>query len=241
MPTPAGERHHGTRRKPAKMYRAVPWYNCTRENSPSILSPFLGMPHRVATLLCMSSWATAALLSQGIAPSGQVSSGQVSTLCRSLFNGAVDPEAVAAACSDQVVWDDMAAPAEATGRAAVRELLAAKYPAGSAIVLERVSDGAQSGGLTFHRAAAQSMDGPIGLRGTMFFELDASGQIEYVREGAEPIWKAGTLIETLLNTVTQLVPRPPKEPPSYTPSSPTGASAIVRCACDAWRGEPACA
>lgn len=211
------------------------------ELSPSILSPFLGMPHRVATLLCMSSWATAALLSQGIAPSGQVSSGQVSTLCRSLFNGAVDPEAVAAACSDQVVWDDMAAPAEATGRAAVRELLAAKYPAGSAIVLERVSDGAQSGGLTFHRAAAQSMDGPIGLRGTMFFELDASGQIEYVREGAEPIWKAGTLIETLLNTVTQLVPRPPKEPPSYTPSSPTGASAIVRCACDAWRGEPACA
>ena len=56
-----------------------------------------------------------------------------------LFDGAVDPDKVAAACSEAIEWDDVTATAPAIGRSAVRELLAAKFPPGSQLKVTFVS------------------------------------------------------------------------------------------------------
>ena len=116
------------------------------------------------------------------------------------------------------------------GRAAVRDFIASKFPEGSLLVIERCSDGSSSGGFTWHREAVMP-DGqasPIGLRGTLFAQLDDAGQISYVREGAEPIFKPGEATEKLLKAVTENAERPPKPPPTFTQETPTAASAIVR-------------
>jgi len=139
----------------------------------------------------------------------------------------VDANAVAAACSATVVWEDMNAAEPANGREAVRSLLASKFPAGARLSLERLSDGASSGGFTWHRESA-SRPGQLGLRGTLFAELDGNGLIAYVREGSEPIFKPGEAIEALLTTATQLVGKPEKPTPTFTPKTPTAASDIVR-------------
>jgi len=113
-------------------------------------------------------------------------------------------------------------------------MLTAKWPPTARLVLEKVSDGTTSGGFTWHRTratdAAEGDEGGrevIGLRGTIFIELDPkSGQISYVREGAEPLFKAGAATEALLKAVTALASKPVRQP-TYTPRSPTTASAIV--------------
>ena len=93
-------------------------------------------------------------------------------LLRSTFEGIVDADAVASACASDVEWDDMSAGGPVSGPAAVRSLIAAKYPRGTRLVLDRVSDGRTSGGFVFHREA-EDRPGAVGLRGTLFAELDA--------------------------------------------------------------------
>ena len=88
------------------------------------------------------------------APHVQLQASTTSTcesLLRGLFDGAVDADAVAAACSADVEWDDMGAASAVTGQPAVRELISAKFPPGSKLVLDRVSDGVSSGGFVWHR------------------------------------------------------------------------------------------
>ena len=153
------------------------------------------------------------------------------SLLRKLFDGVVDPEAVAAACATSVEWDDLSAPAPLVGRDAVRASLVSKFPRGSKLVLERLADGQRSGGFTWHREAVTENGSPpsaIGLRGTLFAELDADGQICYVREGCEPILKPGEATEALLKAATQNAERPEKSPPTFTQRTPTGAAAIAR-------------
>ena len=147
---------------------------------------------------------------------------------RATFEGVVDADAVADACAPTIEWDDMSAGGTVTGPAAVRELIAAKYPAGSVLVLDKVSDGQNSGGFVFHREAADR-PGEVGLRGTLFAELDGDGRLAYVREGCEPIVKPGQATEALLKAATaNMERRPPKPPPTFTSATPTTASGIVR-------------
>ena len=148
-------------------------------------------------------------------------------LLRATFEGVVDADAVADACAPTIEWDDMSAGGTVTGPAAVRELIAAKYPAGSVLVLDKVSDGQNSGGFVFHREAADR-PGEVGLRGTLFAELDGDGRLAYVREGCEPIVKPGQATEALLKAATANMERPPKPPPTFTSATPTTASGIVR-------------
>lgn len=123
---------------------------------------------------------TAALAMTARAPPARLSAtttASCETILRELFgNGAVDAEAVAAACAPDVVWEDMSAPEETEGRAAVSELIASKFPPGALLSVERISDGAASGGFTWHREAADA-PGQVGLRGTIYAELDADGLI----------------------------------------------------------------
>ena len=51
-----------------------------------------------------------------------------SLILRLFESGVVDPEAVAAACTESVVWEDMSASLPYEGQAAVRRMLAAKWP-----------------------------------------------------------------------------------------------------------------
>jgi hypothetical protein len=140
------------------------------------------------------------------------------SLLRSLFDGVVSPDAVAAACSASVEWDDLSARAPAVGRDAVRALLVSKFPRGSKLVIDRLADGQRSGGFTWHREAVTDKGPPsaVGLRGTLFAELDADGQICYVREACEPILKPGEATEALLKAATKNADRPPKPPPTFT-------------------------
>jgi len=66
------------------------------------------------------------------------------SLLRELFSGALDADSVAAACAPNVLWEDMSSTEPLNGPAEVRAALAAKFPAGSRLVLERLADGAAS-------------------------------------------------------------------------------------------------
>jgi hypothetical protein len=125
----------------------------------------------------------AASASVDAAPTSSTSSSAgCQALLQSLFGGgAVDADAVAAACSDRVEWDDLTAKAPAVGRGAVRALIAAKFSADSRLAIERMADGgATSGGFTWHREVEDNTkkgQSKIGLRGTLFAELDADGKL----------------------------------------------------------------
>ena len=145
------------------------------------------------------------------------------SLLRSLFDGVVSPDEVAAACSASVEWDDLTLSAPAVGRDAVRALLVSKFPRGSKLVIDRLADGQRSGGFTWHREAVTENGPPsaAGLRGTLFAELDAEGQICYVREACEPILKPGQATEALLKAVTENADRPrSRRPPSRSARRP---------------------
>jgi len=145
-----------------------------------------------------------------------------SVALRGLFDGEIDPDVVAAGCSEDVVWNDMSRSGTVKGRDAVRDLLAAKFPKGSGLKIERISDGHFSGGFTWSREA----DGFKGLRGTLYAEFDQTGKITYIQEGCEPLFKPGEATEKFLKAVTSFVDKPEREP-NYIPASPKSASDIV--------------
>ena len=152
-------------------------------------------------------------------------------LLKRLFDGAIYPDAIASACSADVVWDDLTAPAPCSGRVEVAALLSSKFTAQSRIVIERISDGeGRSGGFTWHRECAmpEGEDSQVGLRGTLYAEINDAGELCYVREGSEPTFKPGEATEALLKAVTQNMERPPKQEPTYEQATPTTASGIAR-------------
>lgn len=102
--------------------------------------------------------------------------------------------------------------------------LEAKFPAGSALVLDRLADGARASGFTWHREA-EGEEGE-GLRGTLYAELDEQGRLSYVREGCEPLFKPGEATEALLKAITKGVERE-EAAASYTRRTPKTAGAIV--------------
>ena len=105
---------------------------------------------------------------------------------------------------------------------AVRELIAEKYTAQTRLIIDRVSDGVRSGGFVWHREA-DDRPGQVGLRGTLYAELDDAGLIRYVREGCEPLLKPGEATEQLLKAATKDMERPPKPEPTFVQATPTSA------------------
>jgi len=156
-------------------------------------------------------------------------------LLRELFleQPEVDAAAVAAACSDDVEWNDMDLREPIKGRAAVQDLLESKFPTGSKLIVERLSDGTASGGFTWHREAVGEEG--TGRRGVTYVELDVAGQIVYVQEGAEPLFKLDKILEAVLQATNKAVKEgvaddgaAPKPRPSYPKANPTTASGIVK-------------
>lgn len=154
------------------------------------------------------------------------------SLVKSLFADAgeatvVDAAAVAAACSDTVEWIDMGLPEPLIGPDAVEDHLAKLYPPGSTLVVERIADGASSGGFCWHREA-EGVAG-MGLRGITYLELDASGRIARVQEGYEPLFKLDTLLEALLQAANANKKEDAEKPAAtYARQTPRTAEGIVR-------------
>jgi len=152
-----------------------------------------------------------------------------STLLRRLFvepETSFSPAAVAAACSEDVEWVDMDLTEPIRGREAVERHLRAKWPLGSLLKVERLSDGASSGGFTWHREA-DGVSGS-GLRGVTYFELNGEGELAYVQEGSEPLFKLDTILEAFLTAANANRQDEAKPPRSYERQTPTTASGIAR-------------
>ena len=154
-------------------------------------------------------------------------------LLRSTFEGIVDADAVASACASDVEWDDMSAGGPVSGPAAVRSLIAAKYPRGTRLVLDRVSDGRTSGGFVFHREA-EDRPGAVGLRGTLFAELDA---VRHTPPSAVPLSSpaaasartASRSTAALAASTSPLPPSPPATRPRHVgDTSATGQAGLLR-------------
>ena len=67
------------------------------------------------------------------------------------------------------------------------------------IVLDRIADGGNSSGFTWH-LKVPNVQG-IGLRGTTFLSLNGYGEVDYVREVVEPLYKPGSAIVGSYNKI----------------------------------------
>jgi len=92
------------------------------------------------------------------------------------------------------------------------------------IRLDRITDGDGTRACGF--AWTYTCGEEEGLRGTTFVELNNQGEIQYVREIPEPIFKPGDLTLELLKAVTAGAEK--QVLPDYTPRSPKDANDIVK-------------
>jgi hypothetical protein len=134
-------------------------------------------------------------------------------------------KAFADACAFNVVYEDCFEPHPIVGRTPVfqhlqRNKVEARQGRGK-LRLDMISDGNQACGFAWTWTSGDEE----GLRGTTFVGLNDRGEIEYVREIPEPIWKPGNLTLEFLKAIT--AGAPPKSPKEYEPQTPTTASEIV--------------
>lgn len=128
------------------------------------------------------------------------------------------------ACNFNIVYEDCFEPQPVVGKTPVTQHMLAKVAARKDrgdLRVDMVSDGNEACGFAWTWTSGSEE----GLRGTTFIGLNDQGQIEYVREIPEPIFKPGDLTLDLLKAVTAgAEPKPPKE---YGPRTPTTASEVV--------------
>lgn len=88
--------------------------------------------------------------------------------------------------------------------------------------LDQISDGSTACGFAWTYTTGSEE----GLRGTTFVELNGQGEISYVREIPEPLFKPGNLTAQLLEAITKgAKPKPPVE---FEKKTPTSASEIAK-------------
>jgi hypothetical protein len=128
------------------------------------------------------------------------------------------------ACSINIVYEDCFEAQPIVGKTPVTNHVLAKVAARQGkggFRLDRISDGSSACGFAWTWTSGSEE----GLRGTTFIELNDNGEIQYVREIPEPIYKPGDATVQLLKAVTQgYEPKPPKE---YEQRTPTVANDVV--------------
>ncbi|CAE7942501.1 unnamed protein product [Symbiodinium sp. KB8] len=144
----------------------------------------------------------------------------VSTLVRARDGLLQDLDAWVAAFAADCVYEDLYYAQPATGRLLQEKLL----PKGARMILDHVSDGRSSCGFTWH---IQQEGVGTGQRGLCFLRLNSSGEVAYVRELGEPLFKAGVLTEQLLQALTKDQPKKLRAASSTT-QTPTTAPGIVK-------------
>ena len=88
--------------------------------------------------------------------------------------------------------------------------------------IDRISDGSKACGYAWTWTSGNEE----GLRGTTFVELNDAGEIQYVREIAEPVYKLGDLTVELLKAVTK--DAKPKPKPEYKQRTPKIANEVAK-------------
>lgn len=130
-------------------------------------------------------------------------------------------------CAANCIYEDCFEPQPFVGKRAVSDhmLSKANQRKGKGDVrIDRISDGNAACGFAWTWVSADGME--EGLRGTTFVQLNDNGEIQYVREIPEPIYKPGDLTIELLKSVTKgAVPKPP---PVYESRTPQSASEVAK-------------
>jgi hypothetical protein len=88
--------------------------------------------------------------------------------------------------------------------------------------IDRISDGSTACGYAWTWTGGNEE----GLRGTTFVELNDKGQIQYIREIPEPLYKPGDLTLELLKAVTKDAQLKPKS--EYQQRTPTTANEVAK-------------
>ena len=117
-------------------------------------------------------------------------------------------------------------PQPVVGPTAVREHMLFKVDqrkdSGGGFRIDAITDGDSACGYAWTWTCGNEE----GLRGTTFVELNDAGEIQYVREIPEPIFKPGDATKDLLRAVTAGIE--PSPPPEFESKTPTTASDIAR-------------
>lgn len=128
-------------------------------------------------------------------------------------------------CSADCIFEDCYEPEPFVGKEAVCDhvLSKATQMEGEGFVrVDRISDGTSACGYAWTWVNGLEE----GLRGTTFVELNEAGEIQYIREIPEPLYKPGDLTLDLLKAVTKnAVPKPP---PTYEPKTPQSANEVAK-------------
>ena len=147
----------------------------------------------------------------------------IEKLAREVFDASkLDVAVVKPLLAPNVVWEDYTTRL-VSGAADVEAMLADKPAAARPYAVDRVANGKTSGGFTYHREDAS---GTRGLRGTVYVELNANGQIAYVREMSEPLFKPGDAMIKFLQAVAK--PKGDETPAAYEKRTPVGCPDAVR-------------
>jgi len=128
--------------------------------------------------------------------------------------------------AEDCVYEDLYYAEPARGKQEVLELIQQKLlPANSGLFLDSISDGKLSCGFTWH---IEEKGVGIGQRGLCYVRLNSKGQVAYVRDLGEPLFKAGELTEKLLEALTKDQPLPERPAMVGPPQTPRTAGAIVK-------------
>jgi len=132
----------------------------------------------------------------------------------------------AEACAANAVYEDCFMPQPIVGKTAITEHMLNKVSqrkGKGGVRIDRISDGDVACGYAWTWTCGDEE----GLRGTTFVELNGdTGQIQYVREIPEPLYKPGDATLELLKAVT--AGAKPRPPPEYEQRTPTIANKIAR-------------
>mmetsp|Transcript_34210 Transcript_34210/g.45320 ORF Transcript_34210/g.45320 Transcript_34210/m.45320 type:complete len:365 (-) Transcript_34210:166-1260(-) len=129
-------------------------------------------------------------------------------------------------CAVDVLYEDCYEPQPILGRVDVTNHMLSKVKQRQnrgSVRIDRITDGDKACGFAWTWTSGTSE----GLRGTTFIELNANtGEIQYIREIPEPLYKPGDLTLELLKAVTK--DAQPKEPAQYEQRTPTMASDVAK-------------
>ena len=135
--------------------------------------------------------------------------------------------AFADVCAANAVYEDCYLSQPVTGPTAIREHMMFKVGQrkgkdDAGFRIDMISDGDGACGFAWTWTCGDEE----GLRGTTFVELNDAGEIQFVREIPEPLFKPGDATKDLLQAVTAGIEPTPK--PDFESQTPTTASGIAR-------------
>mmetsp|Transcript_1128 Transcript_1128/g.2410 ORF Transcript_1128/g.2410 Transcript_1128/m.2410 type:complete len:361 (+) Transcript_1128:175-1257(+) len=130
-------------------------------------------------------------------------------------------------CAANCIYEDCFEPQPFVGKRAVTDHVLSKAGQKSGkgdVRIDKISDGSSACGFAWTWVTEDGKE--EGLRGTTFVELNENGEIQYIREIPEPLYKPGDLTLDLLKAVTKDALAKP--PPAYESKTPQSANEVAK-------------